>query len=244
MAATMVRADGNKYYGKFVGNFNNRFHGIQGEVFAVDSRTLFIKNFEYDGAGPDAYFYAGSQGEPSGNGFLIANEKGSTEILSRYQGKNLVLTLPSGKTLRDVKWLSVWCRAFDVNFGEVTFPDRLDYPRPQKIDAFNGEHSVSSGRVVIVDAQTFLVPSFSYDGGAPDAHFWVGTGSTPGPNGIKVADENGSNEPLRRYSSKTLVLVLPGDLTIFDIGKWMSNVKENNSNNKRHFACRLAGHLV
>ena len=33
-----------------------------------------------------------------------------------------------------------------------------------------------------------------------------------------VADENGSNEPLRRYTEKTLVIVLPRDLTVFDIG--------------------------
>ena len=33
------------YYGTFVGEFKNRFHGISGEVYAVDSRTLFIKDF-------------------------------------------------------------------------------------------------------------------------------------------------------------------------------------------------------
>ena len=37
---------------------------------------------------------------------------------------------------------------------------------------------------MIVDAQTFLIPSFNYDGQAPDAHFWVGTGERPGPEGI------------------------------------------------------------
>ena len=36
--------------------------------------------------------------------------------------------------------------------------------------------------------------------------------------GTFVADENGSNDPLRRYTDKTLVIVLPGDLTVFDIG--------------------------
>ena len=36
-------------------------------------------------------------------------------------------------------------------------------------------------RVVVVDAQTFLIPNFTYDGQAPDAHFWVGEGSRPGP---------------------------------------------------------------
>ena len=34
-----------------------------------------------------------------------------------------------------------------------------------------------------------------------------------------MADENGSTEPLRAYKEKTLVIVLPGDLTVFDIGK-------------------------
>ena len=36
-----------------------------------------------------------------------------------------------------------------------------------------------------------------------------------------VADENGSTEPLRNYKDKTLVIVLPGDLTVFDV-EWLS----------------------
>lgn len=51
-----------------------------------------------------------------------------------------------------------------------------------------------------------------------DAKFWVGAGDKPTPQGIKVADENGKEGPLRRYDHKTIVLTLPGDLTIFDIG--------------------------
>ena len=38
--------------------------------------------------------------------------------------------------------------------------------------------------------------------------------------GVYVADENGSQDPLRRYDEKTLVIVLPGELTVFDIGKY------------------------
>ncbi len=38
-------------------------------------------------------------------------------------------------------------------------------------------------RIVVVDAQTFLIPHFSYDGQAPDAHFWSGKGQRPGPEG-------------------------------------------------------------
>jgi len=36
-----------------------------------------------------------------------------------------------------------------------------------------------------------------------------------------VSDENGSTEPLRHYDEKTLVIVLPGELTVFDIGKFI-----------------------
>ncbi len=32
--------------------FQNRFHGIEGDVFAVDSRTLYVRGFSYDGTGP------------------------------------------------------------------------------------------------------------------------------------------------------------------------------------------------
>ena len=48
-----------------------------------------------------------------------------------------------------------------------------------------------------------------------------------------MADENGSNEPLRKYSEKTLVIVLPGDLTVFDIGEW-----------GRQFECGECGKLT
>jgi hypothetical protein len=51
-----------------------------------------------------------------------------------------------------------------------------------------------------------------------DAKFWVGRGPKPSPQGIRVPDENGKEVPLRRYDRKTVVLTLPGDLTVFDIG--------------------------
>ena len=51
-----------------------------------------------------------------------------------------------------------------------------------------------------------------------DAKFWVGRGVKPSPNGLKIPDENGKEVPLRRYDRKTIVLTLPGELTVFDIG--------------------------
>lgn len=51
-----------------------------------------------------------------------------------------------------------------------------------------------------------------------DAKFWVGRGQRPSPEGLRIPDENGKENPLRRYDRKTIVLTLPEDLTIFDIG--------------------------
>merc|ERR1711997_511782 len=119
-----------------VGEFNNRAHGIGGTVYAVDEKTLLIKGFTYDGAGPDAFFWAGTQGYPSGVGTILPYpfegkffeyEDQSAPILSgRFSGdKEITLTLPDTLKATDIKWLSVWCRAFSVNFGDLTFPDDL-----------------------------------------------------------------------------------------------------------------------
>lgn len=61
---------------------------------------------------------------------------------------------------------------------------------------------------------TVKCPSFFF----ADAKFWVGAGPTPSPQGIRVPDENGKEQPLRRYDRKAIVLTLPGDLTIHQIG--------------------------
>ncbi|XP_055385221.1 protein Skeletor, isoforms B/C isoform X2 [Condylostylus longicornis] len=207
------------YYGTKIGALTQLHHGVSGDVYAVDSRTIFLKNFNYDGEAPAAYFYVGNTDKPSNDGWRLRDEKGSTApVTKRYRNKDITLSLPEGKTLRDVKWFSFWCDEFAVNFGDVRIPANLDYPKPQKISALKGVHAVSSDNIVIVDAQTLLIPNFSYDGEAPDAKFWVGRGTKPSPQGLRIPDENGKETPLRQYDKKTIVLTLPGDLTVFDIG--------------------------
>ncbi|XP_072755500.1 protein Skeletor, isoforms B/C isoform X2 [Anoplolepis gracilipes] len=206
------------YYGKLIGKLSELHHGVSGEVYAVDARTLFIKDFTYDGEGPAAFFYAGNSKGPGNNGFRVRDERGTTNVLKRYRKKDITLTLPDGKTLNNIKWFSVWCDEFSVNFGDVKIPRGFDYPKPQKLKSLGGIHGVSSEPVVIVDAQTLLIPSFSYDGEAPDAKFWAGTGPTPSSQGIRIPDENGKEQPLRRYDRKTIVLTLPGDLTVHQFG--------------------------
>merc|ERR1719431_1421447 len=76
------------------------------------------------------------------------------------------------------------------------------------IRAFDGIHDVSSDKVVVVDAQTFLIPNFTYNGQAPDAHFWVGEGSRPGPEGTVLLGE--SRSKLSSASIESLLLQDPG----------------------------------
>lgn len=55
----------------------------------------------------------------------------------------------------------------------MKIPYNLDYPKPQKIDSLSGIHGVSSENIVVVDAQTLLIPGFSYDGEAPGKIFKI-----------------------------------------------------------------------
>ena len=43
--------------------------------------------------------------------------------------REIHLTLPNDLKTSDLKWLSVWCRAFRVDFGHVMFPDKKN-PTP------------------------------------------------------------------------------------------------------------------
>jgi len=212
---------GSAYRGKYLGPLTSRKHSVSGHVYAVDSRTLHLQGFTYDGTGPDAFFWIGFTESPSPQGIIVPNERGTKEVLTAYNGADVTISLPDGLTLRDIKWFAVWCRAYEVNFGDLYIPPNFDFPQPHVIGSIVGQ-GVASGPIVVVDAQTILVPDFTYDGQAPDLHFWVGRG-TPGPDGIRVPDETGGDATLARADKKTLVLSLPGDLTIFDIdyfGLW------------------------
>ncbi|XP_045532789.1 protein Skeletor, isoforms D/E isoform X1 [Pieris brassicae] len=206
-------------YGSEVGALSELQHGVRGKLYAVDSRTVYLKDFNYDGVGPAAYFYVGTSKTPSARGAVrLRDERGGAGPLRKYRGESITLSLPDGSTLKDYAWFSVWCDDYSVNFGSVEIPKSLEYPKPAKVGALRGVHGVSSDPIVVVDAQTLLIPNFSYDGEAPDAKFWVGRGDKPSPEGIRIPDENGKETPLRKYDKKTIVLTLPGELTVFDIG--------------------------
>ncbi|KAF6210117.1 hypothetical protein GE061_015873 [Apolygus lucorum] len=143
-------------------------------------------------------------------------------VLRAYNKTDVILKLPPGKKLRDIKWLSVWCRRFTVNFGEVFIPPNLEPPRMRVLPEFRRlAHGLRSGNITILDAKTFYIPNLHYDGAGPDAYFWVGNGSEPGPYGIKVPNEVRNLEPLKGYLGEDIEIQLPGNLTVYDID-WLA----------------------
>ena len=86
----------------------NNMHGVSGEVFALGDRTLMVKNFNYDGLGPDAFFLVGTEGTPDNtnekNTAILAHPVGSAKFyeyrsqeatkLGASFGADVTLTLP------------------------------------------------------------------------------------------------------------------------------------------------------
>lgn len=222
------------YFGSLIGKLNRRDHNVSGDVYAVDEQTLFIRAFNYDGLAPDAYFWSSvSSAQPAAaDGFIVPDEKGSTKPLERYVDKDIVLRLPEGKTLREINWLCVWSRQRRENSGEIMIGRNLPIPRPLEIAPLSQlAHGLKSGPITIVDAQTFLVPDFHYDGLGPAAYFWLTRGGQGlSANGLRLKDENGSSNPLRKYTGETVVISLPDELTIYDFdffGVWCKEFQVN-----------------
>ncbi|XP_046462387.1 protein Skeletor, isoforms B/C-like isoform X2 [Daphnia pulex] len=220
-------------YGRYIGDLAR---DVSGQVYAVSDEVLFIKGFVYGGTGPDAFFWTGNSSRPSPiQGTIIpypADYQGKEPpVLGRYDNKDVLLKLPLGVKVRDLRWLSVWCRRFAVDFGSVLFPADLDPPKPRILSEFKRlAHGLRSGSVTILDAKTIYIPNLHYDGAAPDAFFWVGSGTEPNAQGIKVPNELGDFNVLRGYQGEDIEIQLPGDLTVHDISwlsLWCIRFKEN-----------------
>ncbi|XP_074032927.1 protein Skeletor, isoforms B/C isoform X2 [Leptinotarsa decemlineata] len=214
------------YYGRKIGPLVEFAHGIRGIAYAVDESTIFIKGFSYDGTGPDAFFWIGNSPRPSPEGIIIPYPEDyigrDPPVLRAYNNTDIILRLPLGKRIRDIRWLSVWCRRFTVDFGEVFIPPNLEVPKPRVLPEFKRlAHGLRSDNISILDAKTFYIPNLHYDGAGPDAYFWVGNGSEPTSFGIKVPNEMGSLDPLRGYQGEDIEIQLPGLLTVYDID-WLA----------------------
>ena len=51
---------GTDVQGLRIGALVSLHHGVGGVVYALNETALLVKDFTYDGAGPDAFFWAGT----------------------------------------------------------------------------------------------------------------------------------------------------------------------------------------
>merc|ERR1711971_1060749 len=112
-------------------------HELAGEVWATDKNTLEFRKFTYEGDGPDAFFMIGTHDadeKPNlDDGIPIPYSKDEVFIqklydindeipaLPEFKNEQFKITLPPGIHVSDLKWLSVYCRKFTKDFGNVKF---------------------------------------------------------------------------------------------------------------------------
>ncbi|XP_037030549.1 protein Skeletor, isoforms B/C [Bradysia coprophila] len=214
--------DDGPYRGKLVGTFNTYHHQVTGSVYAVDEFTFLLSGFSYDGNGVDTFFWAGASNRPGPQGFIVPDEYGHTNVLERYFNKDFTLKLPDDKKITEIKWFAVYDLNNQNNFGDIYIPEEFEPPTPQKGNSFSKKsRGVSSANIEILDSKTIKIPELFYDGTGKRTYFWAGVGPQPSSKGVKIPDEMGYLDPIRKYEGETVTLELPGDTTVFNID-WIS----------------------
>merc|ERR1711915_119432 len=118
-------------------------HPLNGSVFYRKDQpdVITVSNFHYTQPGPDAFFWVGTEVINGGfnddnigeNAFSLApGEIGNSNyfdpdksILPAYDGsqKDLVLQLPAGITISDIKWICIYCRKYSQNFCQINIDE-------------------------------------------------------------------------------------------------------------------------
>ncbi|KAJ8041500.1 HHIP-like protein 2 [Holothuria leucospilota] len=104
--------------------FVPRVHNVHADnVIIENSKQFTFVNLDYDGSGPEAYFWTG-KGTPSVSGRRVADPNGNIERrLPSYRGATLTITLPEDLTVFDVDYIGIWCELFFQDFGNVPVRD-------------------------------------------------------------------------------------------------------------------------
>jgi hypothetical protein len=100
-----------------LGNFTTSFNEVSGTVTKHSERALLIDDFNYDGKNGLAVFLGGTTGSPSGDGEVafISDPQVDTE----FRDSNLVLNVPAGFTVDQLKWIAVWSPGAEQVLGSL-----------------------------------------------------------------------------------------------------------------------------
>lgn len=117
----------------FLGKLSELAHEVRGNVYAISCSELVIENFYYDGVGPMVYAYVGTNPEsgPTGSSSgadatVIYNGRQFerfpfTNPAERHDNTTLRILLPDSYHINQIRWLSIWCKSFNANFGQIAF---------------------------------------------------------------------------------------------------------------------------
>ena len=63
--------------------------------------------------------------------FYTYSDKNAPKLTAAFNGtKDITLKLPQNLKGSELKWFSVWCREFDVSFGDIKFPANVSFESP------------------------------------------------------------------------------------------------------------------
>jgi len=104
----------------------DNFNDVDSDMITMmRPNQLMIRKFEYNGDGPAAWFMVGKEEDDYNqefanmDGTIIPDEEGSCDRLGRYDGEDIMLTLPGDMKFTDYDYISVYCIRFSHNFGYI-----------------------------------------------------------------------------------------------------------------------------
>jgi hypothetical protein len=120
-----------------IGNLPTWEHAVGGRFCVINETTIVIRNFYYDGAGPDAHLYwypdgfTSSNIPRSGNGGNFISHPNTQRDNGRFPQNGYVLnatlqfSLPEGVYACDLAVFTIWCRAANSHFTTIDIPQSL-----------------------------------------------------------------------------------------------------------------------
>ncbi|XP_021967024.2 uncharacterized protein LOC110862158 [Folsomia candida] len=113
------------------------FNGVSSDdITLMSEKKMMIKNLEYTGEGPAAWFMVGKEEDDYTkeftdlDGVIIPDENGGCDRLGRYRGDDIELTLPGNMKFTDYDYLSIYCIRFSHNFGYVPIKKGITFAQP------------------------------------------------------------------------------------------------------------------
>jgi len=111
----------------FVGSLRTYWHKTAGDVSIVSPSQIKISGFTYDGQGAGGnpvYFTAAKQRPykgPQGEANRIPLTSTGPLNGRPHNNEEIIINLPANLNANDIKWLSLWCNIFKIDFGSVEF---------------------------------------------------------------------------------------------------------------------------